>query len=102
MFEMSRNGRSRSSPSRTIRIRPDCSTTNMEVGSVGRQARSVGLSRPSTTGSIDSWGGSVAALVVPGLADGDGAVEDGVPDGDALSGGAGVTDPSLQAAMTRA
>src|SRR5690242_5305573 len=46
---MSRKGWSSSLPSRTSRMRPVCSTMNVDVASSGRKAMSTGLSRPSRT-----------------------------------------------------
>jgi hypothetical protein len=85
-----------------MRIRPVCSTTNVEDDSVGRQARSRGLSRPSRTGSTVSCGGAPAAADVVVLVAGDGAVDVGGPDACGALDGAGVTDRSPQAARKRA
>src|SRR4026207_1874728 len=57
MSVISRNGRSTSFPSRTIRILPACSTTNSDDGSFGRQVMSTGSCSPDTNGSIDRRGG---------------------------------------------
>src|SRR3954470_22108287 len=85
---MSRNGRSTSFPSRTIRIRPACSTMNSAVGSYGRHAMSTGSCSPETNGSIERRGG--VSPVGPPLAAALGPALDGV----ALEGTA---DPSAGA-----
>src|SRR5690349_20868530 len=54
---MSRNGRATSLPSRTILIRPACSTTNSDDGSFGRHVMSRGFWNPDTYASSDSRGG---------------------------------------------
>ena len=44
-------------PSRTILIRPACSTMNSDDGSSGRHSMSSGFWKPDTYGSIDRRGG---------------------------------------------
>jgi hypothetical protein len=72
-------------------IVPGCSTTNIEVGSLGRQAMSRGLSSPRMSGSIDRFGGAAAGTGDTALSDGDGADGDGWLGSGALLDGAGVT-----------
>src|SRR5690242_11213423 len=80
---MSRNGRATSLPSRTIRIRPACSTTNSDAGSFGRHVMSSGSWKPDTYGSTDSRGG--VSPVGPPLG---GALVGATLTGEALDGAA--------------